>query len=104
MPDIVSTAKFIGGAIVFLLWIGVLSFAAAFALSLRAGLILLGVLPLAAVATLLLHEGLRGALREARLFLRVSRGSGVMRQLRERQRELGRRLDESWVRNQSEAT
>jgi 1-acyl-sn-glycerol-3-phosphate acyltransferase len=94
--DLVSTARVIGGAVVFSLWIAVLSAAAAIAWGLWLGAIALVLLPLLAVVALIVRERVIGALRDARRFFRIARRSGIMNELRARQRSLAARLDTVW--------
>jgi hypothetical protein len=92
--DLVSTNRVIGGAIIFGVWIALLSAAAAFLWGPRLGLVALTALPILGVIALLVHESLRNALRDAQRFFRVSRKSGALEELRARQHALALRLDE----------
>jgi hypothetical protein len=92
-PVLESTAKFLGGGVVFILWICLLSAAVALAWNTRAGVLTLLILPPLALATLQLQEILSRSVREARRFLRIKGSRAAVSELRERQKELARRLD-----------
>ena len=95
-PVLVSTTHLVGGAVVFGVWIILLSLAAGFIWGVRAALVALVGLPVLALTTMFVREGLRGALREAMNFFRLSRGKRVLDELRNRQRSLAQRLDDLW--------
>jgi glycerol-3-phosphate O-acyltransferase/dihydroxyacetone phosphate acyltransferase len=93
--DTVATYRVLGGAAVFLAWIGMLVALAVFWRGWRAGAAAGLVLPVLAVAGLVAAERARETLVTARRWLLVRAGDPRIAVLRERQRALAQRLDEA---------
>lgn len=93
--DTLATYRVLGGAAVFLVWIGALAAAVALWRGWRAGLVAAALLPLIAVAGLVAAERSRATLATARRWLLVRAGDRRISALRDRQRALARRLDDA---------
>ena len=89
-----STHALLYGAPAFAVWIVLLSVLAGVAAGWGAGLVALVVLPLWAVATTGARDDWGAAWRDVRRFLTLRRRRRLVEELRQQQRELGRRLDE----------
>lgn len=90
-----STLRVLGGAVIFLAWIGLLAFAAARWLGWAGALGTLLFAPVIAVAGLHAAERWRWTLISARRWFTAHRGDPRITALRTRQRELARRLDDA---------
>ena len=92
--DVLSTWKLLLGAPVYLIWLAALATVAVLTLSARVAALVIVAVPAMGIAGLLFRERWRAAWADARRFLLLRSRRALVAALRERQRDLGHRLDE----------
>lgn len=92
--DTLSTHKVLGGGLVFLIWILLLSIFVGVAAGMLWGVVALALLPILAIATLAITERWQDAWTDARRFIALRRRDELLAELRKTQRALSVRLEE----------